>query len=190
MHEFEFMNMGVYTERQYQPEGAYFPVCETKPHVACLVIDSNEAPGDQVLRSEVDYAIELIRFRLRKGCHTNHLTKPACCPPISHFLSPSFVWFRLTVPGLIYTLERDQFSRITQAYFDRKANTLVLRQSRPLNLRGPAPTDDAFLLLRWIANRPVGDTEYAGGGGVEGEEEEAVPRDPDRTTPRFLVGEA
>jgi hypothetical protein len=57
-----------------------------------------------------------------------------------------------------------------------------------LDLRGPAPTDDAFLLLRWIANRPVGDTEYAGGDAAE--EEEAAPKDPDGAAPRFLAGEA
>jgi hypothetical protein len=61
--------------REYQSKWAYFPVDQTKPHVACMVFDSNEGP-EQVLRSEVDYALELVKFRLEEGQHTNHHTKP------------------------------------------------------------------------------------------------------------------
>lgn len=41
---------------------AYFPVDKSVPHVACLLLDSNEAPriGDQVLRSDVDFAIAMV----------------------------------------------------------------------------------------------------------------------------------
>lgn len=66
--------------RQYSPEAAYFPVDTAKPHVACFSIDSNDAPGDAVLRSEVHYAIELVKFRLEKGQHTGHHTKPVQSP--------------------------------------------------------------------------------------------------------------
>ncbi|KAK4033027.1 hypothetical protein C8A01DRAFT_50316 [Parachaetomium inaequale] len=149
---------------QYQPEGAYFPVDETKPHVCCCVGDSTEDPGDQVLRSDVDYAIALVSFRLRMGRHTGHHTKP----------------------GLIYTFERDEFARITQVHFDGKTNKLVLRQSRQLDLRGPEPTADAFLLLRWMANRPIGETEYV--DEAEPEKEEATTPDRPNTAPKLLLG--
>jgi hypothetical protein len=45
-------------------------------------------------------------------------------------------------------------------HFDAKARRLVLRQSRQLDLRGPEPTNDAYLLVRWMTSRPVGETEY------------------------------
>jgi hypothetical protein len=53
-------------KRQYLPQAAFFPVDKTKPHVACLTADSNHAPGDRVLRSDVHYAIEMVKFRLEK----------------------------------------------------------------------------------------------------------------------------
>ncbi|KAK3290784.1 uncharacterized protein B0H64DRAFT_452231 [Chaetomium fimeti] len=138
-HDFEFTYP--YIEKMYISECAYFPVDSSIPHVACLVLDSIEATitGDRVLRSDLDFAIAMVLWRLTQGRHTNHHTKPA----------------------LIYTLERDQHARITQAHFDGKRNKLVLRQSRHLDLSGPEPTPDAFLLLRWIACRPAGETEYA-----------------------------
>jgi hypothetical protein len=69
---------------------------------------------------------------------------------------------------------------------NNKTNSLVLRQSRQLDLRGPVPTDDAFLLLQWIANRPVGDTEY-----VNEEEElddEPEPKDQRGSAPGAAGG--
>lgn len=51
-------------------------------------------------------------------------------------------------------------ARITQAHFDAKLDKLVVRQSRILDLKGKRPTDDAYLLLRWMMNIPIGETEY------------------------------
>ena len=51
-------------------------------------------------------------------------------------------------------------ARITQAHFDAKTDKLVVRQSRLLDLKGKRPTPDAYLLLRWMMNVPVGETEY------------------------------
>ncbi|KAH6630952.1 hypothetical protein B0J18DRAFT_463769 [Chaetomium sp. MPI-SDFR-AT-0129] len=155
---------GEYVERHYESEAAYFPVDGTKPHVACFVIDSNIVPGDQVLYSDVDYALALARFRLDKGQHTAHHTKP----------------------GIIYTLERDQFARITQVHLDAKSHKLVLRQSRQLDLRGPEPTPDAHLLVRWMASRPAGDTEYA--DETEPAKDAAAAADPPGTAPKLLLG--
>ena len=58
----------------------------------------------------------------------------------------------------MYTFQMDQYARITEAYFDRDMGKIVLRQSRQFDLRGPKPTEDAWLLLQWILNEPVGDT--------------------------------
>lgn len=59
---------------------------------------------------------------------------------------------------MLYTFQRDQYARITQAHYDPKMEKIVLRQSRQFDLRGPKPTEDAWLLMRWMLNTPVGDT--------------------------------
>lgn len=89
LHRFDFFDdlTRQYSEREYEPEAAYFPVDKTKPHVACFVIDSKVEPENQVLCSEVDYAAELVRFRLEKGEHTGHHTKPVRFPPFKLPLS-------------------------------------------------------------------------------------------------------
>ncbi|KAH6635871.1 hypothetical protein F5144DRAFT_565689 [Chaetomium tenue] len=153
-----------FVEREYSPEAVYFPVDRTKPHVACFAIDSNHPPGDKVLRSDLHYAIQLVKFRLEKGQHTGHHTKPS----------------------LIYTLERDQWARITQVHFDTNAHKLVLRQSRQLDLRGPTPPPDAFLLLRWMTSRPAGDTEYV--NEEEPPKEEVARDEPSSAAPKLLLG--
>lgn len=47
---------------------------------------------------------------------------------------------------------------MTQAYYDPDLGKIILRQSRQLDLRGPKPTEDAWLLMQWMLNTPVGDT--------------------------------
>lgn len=59
---------------------------------------------------------------------------------------------------MLYTIQGDLYARITQAYFDPDMGKIVIRQSRLLDLRGPKPTEDAWLLMRWMLNTPVGDT--------------------------------
>lgn len=59
---------------------------------------------------------------------------------------------------MLYTIQGDLYARITQAYFDPDMGKIVIRQSRLLDLRGPKPTEDAWLLMRWMLNAPVGDT--------------------------------
>lgn len=68
-------------------------------------------------------------------------------------------------------------ARITQAHFDAKTNTLVVRQSRILDLKGKKPTPDAYLLLRWMMNLPVGETEYKQDEGheIDGDGQRRVP---------------
>lgn len=72
-------------------------------------------------------------------------------------------------------------------HFDAKINKLVLHQSRQLDLRAPEPNADAYLLVRWMANRPVGETEYV--DEAEPKEKEASGGDPsDGSAPKLLVG--
>ncbi|KJR81011.1 uncharacterized protein SPSK_05346 [Sporothrix schenckii 1099-18] len=52
----------------------------------------------------------------------------------------------------------DTTARIVQAHFD--GHRLFIRQSRLLDLNADEPTPDAYLLLRWMASRPQGNTEY------------------------------
>lgn len=154
-----------FNHREYLSDFVFFAVDMNKPHIGSLVFDSNEAPGDRVLRSEVDHAMTMIKHRLEKGRHTNHHTKPV----------------------IMYTLERDAHARITQAHFDSKIGKIVLRQSRQLDHRGPEPTRDAFILLRWMANRPVGEIENIGEDGKI-EDGRALNRDEEGTGPRLIVG--
>lgn len=59
---------------------------------------------------------------------------------------------------MLYTFQGDEYARITEAYYDPAMDKIVLRQSRQLDLRGPEPTEDAWLLMRWMLSTPVGDT--------------------------------
>lgn len=106
-----------------------------KPHTAMMVRDS--ASGESgILASEIMTAISVLRYRLRHGEFVDHHT----------------------IPALVYSFHHDQFARITQAHWD--GAKLVIRQSRLLDLRGAEPTEDAYLLVRWMASKPVGETEY------------------------------
>lgn len=59
---------------------------------------------------------------------------------------------------IVYSFHHDESARITQAYWDDSG--LVIRHSRLLDLRGDEPTRDAYLLIRWLANKPVGETAF------------------------------
>lgn len=63
---------------------------------------------------------------------------------------------------MVYTIVWETHGRITQGYFDASIEKLVVRQSRILDLQGESeePSPDGYLLLRWMMNRPVGETEY------------------------------
>lgn len=79
---------------------------------------------------------------------------------------------------MLYTFQSDQYARITQVYYDPDMGKIVLRQSRQLDLRGPKPTEDAWLLLRWMLNTPDGDTVIKsedGGLPVRAKEPSASP---------------
>lgn len=73
---------------------------------------------------------------------------PATAGPLTIALSRS----------LSIVSHHDRFARVTQAH--QGGTSLVFRQSRLWVLSGDEPTEDAYLLLRWMANRPVGETGY------------------------------
>jgi len=52
------------------------------------------------------------------------------------------------------------------AYFHEAK--IVLRRSRLPDMDGDEPTDDAFLLARWMLSRPVGNTAYPEQQACEG----------------------
>lgn len=58
--------------------------------------------------------------------------------------------------SIVFSFHHDRSGRITQFYFNGRS--LVLRQSRLLNFRSDKPTTDAYHMIRWIANRPIGET--------------------------------
>ncbi|KAJ0114081.1 hypothetical protein J7T55_007915 [Diaporthe amygdali] len=120
---------------EYQSDIVFFPKDEDRPHLACIMEDTAISP-DKILRSEVHGAITLIKHQMRNDRLKDHYTKPV----------------------MLYTFQRDQYARITQAHYDVKMGKIVLRQSRQFDLRGPKPTEDAWLLMRWMLNTPVGDT--------------------------------
>ncbi|KIH88136.1 hypothetical protein SPBR_07398 [Sporothrix brasiliensis 5110] len=59
---------------------------------------------------------------------------------------------------LLLSFRHDKAARIIQAHFD--GHRLFIRQSRLLDLDADEPTPDAYLLLRWMASRPQGNTAY------------------------------
>ena len=68
--------------------------------------------------------------------------------------------------------------RVSQFYFDGRS--LVMRQSRLLNFRSDEPTTDAYHMIRWMANRPMGETRF--GKAATGDLEQAAPGDVDKSS--------
>lgn len=62
------------------------------------------------------------------------------------------------IQAIVFSFQHDRFGRVTQFHFDGRS--LVLRQSRLLNFRSDEPTTDAYHMIRWMANRPMGETRF------------------------------
>jgi hypothetical protein len=133
-----------------------------KSHIGATVLDSTE-PGDaRVLRSEVAAAVGLLKHQFRRGDFHKHHTLPVSSLP-SFLRRPPI---NCDNPqALVFSFQHDRFGRITQFHFDGRS--LSMRQSRILNLWSHEATTDAYHMIRWFANRPIGDTEY----GTAAEEE-------------------
>lgn len=61
--------------------------------------------------------------------------------------------------ALVFSFQHDRFGRVTQFHFD--GQSLMMRQSRLLDFRSDKPTTEAYHMIRWMANRPIGDTRLA-----------------------------
>ncbi|KAL2163984.1 hypothetical protein VTH06DRAFT_3197 [Thermothelomyces fergusii] len=104
------------------------------PHIGGTVCDSAEPREGEVLRSEVVAAIALLRLQFRITDIRRHRI----------------------LPSIVFSFHHDRTGRVTQFRFDGRS--LVLRQSRLLDFRSDQPTTDAYHMIRWIANRPMGET--------------------------------
>ncbi|KAI7775089.1 hypothetical protein LA080_007373 [Diaporthe eres] len=146
------------TVHEYNSDFAFFPNDEKKPHLACIISDTIVSPHT-ILRSEIHGAFFLITYQMVIKRFSDHRIKPV----------------------MLYTFQGDVCARITQAYYDPDMGKIVIRQSRMLDLRGPKPTEDAWLLMRWMLNTPVGDTlikSEDGGLSVRAKEPDAGPQKP------------
>ncbi|AEO71618.1 uncharacterized protein THITE_2124243 [Thermothielavioides terrestris NRRL 8126] len=150
-HFADFVRVGTPPRRYvYYAIGAFViqdPSTEL-PHIGGAVIDSTEAGEGEVLRSEVAAAVGLLRHQFRRGdfCQ-NH-----------------------TLPAIVFSFQHDRFGRVTQFHFDGRS--LILRQSRLLDFRSDEPTTDAYHMIRWLANRPIGETRFRQVAADETEENE------------------
>ncbi|KAM7197530.1 hypothetical protein V8F33_005496 [Rhypophila sp. PSN 637] len=106
------------------------------PRIKGAVIQSHKARGDTLLRSELHSALHLLIHMLEHGLEDYHHT----------------------IPVLIYSFHHDKTARVTQFHFN--GEHLFFRQSRLLDLAADEPTEDAYLLLRWMASLPVGETTF------------------------------
>lgn len=122
-----------------------------------MTVRDSASGESRILASEIMTAISVLRYRLRHREFVDHHTIPVCCTPCFYQLIET-VPDQESIQAFVYSFHHDKFARITQAHWD--GAKLVLRQSRLLDLRAAEPTEDAYLLLRWMASKPVGETEY------------------------------
>ncbi|KAK4238971.1 hypothetical protein C8A03DRAFT_32970 [Achaetomium macrosporum] len=106
------------------------------PHLGAVVLGSAESGEGDVLHSELIAAVGPLQLQFRRDDF----------------------WRHHTLPALVFSFQHDRLARITQSHFD--GQSLVLRQSRLLDLYGDEPTVDAYHMMRWIANRPIGDARF------------------------------
>ncbi|EAQ89495.1 predicted protein [Chaetomium globosum CBS 148.51] len=121
------------------------PIAANTPHLGITMLNPTVAPEGRMLESELKAAVACLWAQTRSKEFTDHHTKPV----------------------LIFTFQLETQARITQAHMDPKTHTIILRQSRQLDLGGApgVPPPDALLLIRWLLNSPVGATRYEDGDG-------------------------
>jgi hypothetical protein len=124
-----------------------------KPHIGGTVVDVAQAGEGDVLRSEVAAAVGLLRHQVRRGDFSKHHTLPVS---IDLYLSMPLIPSDRGVQVIVFSFQHDRFGRVTQFHFDGRS--LVMRQSRLLDFRADEPTTDAYHMMRWMANQPMGET--------------------------------
>ncbi|KAH6634646.1 hypothetical protein B0J18DRAFT_406266 [Chaetomium sp. MPI-SDFR-AT-0129] len=149
-------NAGLYMTGHYM-----VPTAADTPHLGITMLNPTVAREGEMLECELKAAVVCLWAQKRFKKFTDHHTKPV----------------------LIFTFQSETHARITQAHMDSKTNKIIIRQSRQFDLIGAPrePPADAYLLLRWLLNSPVGATKYedeqlpsegeitkgAGAGGAE-----------------------
>ena len=84
----------------------------------------------------------------------------------------------------MFSFQHDKCGRVSQFHFD--GQSLVVRQSRLLDFRSDEPTMDAYHMMRWMANRPMGQTMAP--EAPEESMEDGLLRDADRHAGKVPVG--
>ena len=136
MPTYHYMESGHDDYRFHVESWQYIPSDETQqPHVVSILWDSSTPRDDDVMRSELVSALAMLKVQLYYDDHIAHRI----------------------LPVLVISFHHGGIARITQVHYD---GTLYIRQSRLLDLGGPAPTPDAWLVARWMVNMPIGDTEW------------------------------
>jgi hypothetical protein len=167
------------------------------PHIGGTVLDAAEAKEGEVLRSEVAAAVGLLNHQFRRGDFCHHHTLPVSTiilsvlsphlPPTAQALWSSgfkqlliLNWMAIQGHRLLL---HDRFGLVTQFHFDGRS--LVLRQSRLLDFRSDEPTTDAYHMIRWMANQPMGETRFR--KAAEEELEEPGSRDVDKSSSQLAA---
>ena len=89
----------------------------------------------------------------------------------------------IPMQSIVFSFQHDNIGRISQFHYHGRS--LVLRQSRLLNFRSDEPTIDAYHMVRWMANRPMGETRFP--DAVDEDVEEQGLRDMDKDDGKLPV---
>ena len=141
-----------------------------KPHIGGTVVDSSESGEGEVLRSEVAAAVGLLKHQFRREDFCRHHTLPVSPNPspvtlvLSQFNSSYYsdkhrAALANHLQALVFSFQHDRLGRISQFHLD--SQSLVLRQSRLLDFLSDEPTTDVYHMIRWMDNRPIGETKFS-----------------------------
>ncbi|KAK4140266.1 uncharacterized protein C8A04DRAFT_40056 [Dichotomopilus funicola] len=128
-------NAGLYMTGYYM-----VPTAADTPHLGITVLNPIVAREGEMLECELKATAACLWAQTRSKQFTDHHTKPV----------------------LVFTFQSETHARITQSHMDAKTNKIIIRQSRQFELIGAPgePPADAYLLMRWLLNAPVGATKY------------------------------
>ncbi|KAK4129889.1 hypothetical protein BT67DRAFT_446234 [Trichocladium antarcticum] len=128
-------NGGLYLTGYYK-----VPTAADTPHLGITMLNPTVAPEGKMLESELKAAVACLWEQTRSKQFTDHHTKPV----------------------IVFTFQSETHARITQAHLDSNTNEIIVRQSRQFELIGGPrePPADAYLLIRWLLNSPIGATKY------------------------------
>ena len=150
------------------------------------MVDAAESGERDVLRSEVVAAIALLKLQFRLDHFYRHHTLPVSTTPSTTTCLPVFIleeFGLIAMQAIVFSFQHDNLGRVSQFHYHGKS--LVLRQSHLLNFRSDEPTTDAYHMIRWMANRPMGETRFP--DAVDENVAERGLRDMDKDDGKFPV---